>query len=360
MRLVRAIFIPGLILLACAPASGAPAPDRALYEEARQAILEMRWKEADAALGRLLESRPDSAYADDALYWRGFARAEAGDCGSAYEDLSLLEERYAGSPRAAAGRVLRVRCAGILLATDSADPRRADYARLIAAATRSDTLSARLSAAEVLLGADPVEGARALRALAPTLEDRSLLDVLLDRHFGASAAVARPADPARPLGPANAVILVRRAAGVDALGVAEALRASRDDSGSSYGAAARAAIERSLDDIRRAMESAEDGDGREVSRVVHVEDSEIHLYRGSGETVRILVLDRARGYQDSNVRVFFERGDQQAEMGAREAERMAEGGDTRVMGPRALTFVGSSLALIRLDLGAVAGLGGRR
>lgn len=340
--------------------SGSASPDRALYEEGRQAVLEMRWKDAETALARLLQSHASSSYTDDALYWRAFARAEAGDCSSAWADLTDLEKRFPSSPRAAAARALRVRCAGALLAARPDDPGRSDYTRLIAEATRHDSLPGRLSAAEVLLAADPVEGARALREVASGLRDRTLLEVVLDRHFGEALAVARPADPALPLGPANAVVLVRRPDGAEALGVPEALRAARDASESGYPARTRSAIEQALASLRGA--GARDGaaDGRETSRVSQVEDTEVHLYRGAGETVRIVVLDRDHGYRDDNVRVFVERGERHTELDPQEAERMVQAGDTRVMGPRALTFVGSSLALIRLDLEAVEALGGPR
>jgi hypothetical protein len=322
--------------------------------------MEMRWEEAGAALGRLLAVHPDSPYADAALYWRAFARAEAGDCASAYADLVTLEERHPRSPRAAAARALRVRCAGSLLAASPDDPKRGDYARLINRATRADALPARLSAAEVLLAADPAEGARALGAIAVDLPDRTPLEVLLDRHFGSAAAVARPADPALPLGPANAVILVRRPGGVDALGIPAALRAARDPSDSAYPPRTRARIEQALGEVRQAAGDDAVRSGREVSRVSQVDDSEIHLYRGAAETVRILVLNRRKGYREDNVRVFVEQGGRQTELGLREAEKMAEAGGTRVMGPRALTFVGSSLALIRLDLEALVELGENR
>lgn len=338
----------------------APPPDRALYEQGRQAIMAMRWDQAAGALGRLLAAYPDSPFADDALYWRAFALAEAGDCASAYPDLATLEERYPRSPRAAAGRSLRVRCAGSLMAASPDDPKRGDYARLISEATRADALPARLSAAEVLLSADPVEGARALRVVAADLRDRAPLEVLLDRHFGSSPAVARPADPALPLGPANAVILVRRPGGADALAIPEALRAARDQSDSAYPPRTRIRIEQALGEVRHAAVTDPAHSGREVSRVAQVDDSEIHLYRGAAETVRILVLNRRKGYREDNVRVFVEQGGRQAELGLREAEKMVESGSTRTMGPRALTFVGSSLALIRLDLDALVELGEAR
>lgn len=363
MRALRAAPVLPVAALAAAAAvlaSSIPAPDRALYEQGRQAVLEMRWKDAEVSLARLLETYPGSPFSDDALYWRAFARAEAGGCASAYADLTLLEERYPGSPRVAAGRALRVRCAGALLATDPDDPKRADYARLIAEATRRDALPARLSAAEVLLAADPVEGARAVRSVAAGLKDRTLVEVVLDRHFGEALAVARPADPALPLGAANAVVLVRRPDGADALSLPEALRATRDESESAYPPRTRAAIEHALANIRQAGLRESPGGGREASRVVQIEDTEMHLYRGPEETVRILVLNRGLGYREDNVRVFVQRGGQHAELSARDAERMVEAGDTRTMGPRALRFVGSSLALIRLDLDSVAGPGGGR
>lgn len=359
-------LLAALLVLPAAPASAAvapspassPAPDRALYEEGRQAVLEMRWTDAIGVFERLLASHPRSPFGDGALYWRAFARAEAGDCAAAYTDLLALEERHPASPRAAAGRALRVRCAGTLLMERPDDPRRAEYARLITEATQRDALPARLSAAEVLLSADPVEGARAVHALAAGLQDRTLLEVLLDRHFADSLALARAADPALPLGPANAVVLVRRPDGVEALGVAEALRVARDDKGSAYSPRARADIQRALDAIRRAYSRGNGTVGRERSRVARVDESEIHLYHGSEETVRILVLDRRRGYREENVRVFVEHGARLTELSMREAEKMAQEGDTRVMGAHALTFVGSSLALIRLDLEAATSLQG--
>jgi hypothetical protein len=92
---------------------------------------------------------------------------------------------------------------------------------------------------------------------------------------------------------------------------------------------------------------------------VQIEDTEIHLYRNGDEVVRILVLNRDQGYHESNVRVFVERDGNITEVPARDAERMAARGDTRLLRERSLTFVGSSLALIQLDLeGATALVGG--
>jgi hypothetical protein len=337
-----------------------PAADRALYEEGRQAILEMRWRDATDTLSRLLSAHPGSDYEDDALYWRAFARAEARECAAAYSDLALLEERHPGSPRAEAGRALRVRCAGVLLVDSPADPRREEYASLISRASHSETLPARLSAAEVLLTTSPAEGARALSEVGSQLRDGTLVEIVLDRHFGEAGALARPADPTQPLGPANALVLVRRTAGADALSIPEAARAARPYGPGRYPPTTRAAISSALAVLRRSLGSAGYSAGQEVSRVLHAEDSEIHLYRGPSETVRILVLDRRRGYNPGNLRVFVEREGEASELSLGEAERMVEGEDTRAMGPRALTFVGSSLALIRLDLEPPASAGEER
>jgi hypothetical protein len=346
----------------CAPARplSATAPDRALYEAGRQAILEMRWREAADTLTRLLSTHPGSNFDDDALYWRAFARAEAGDCAAAYSDLARLEEQHPASPRAEAGRALRVRCAGALLIERPSDPRREEYARLISRASRSETAPERLSAAEVLLTTSPAEGARALSEVGSLLRDGSLVEIVLDRHFGEAGAVARPADPARPLGPANALVLVRRPAGADALSIPEAARAARPNGPGRYPPAARAAISEALASLRRSLGSAAYSAGQEASRVLHAEELEIHLYQGPFETVKILVLDRRRGYNPGNLRVFVEREGGTSELGLGEAERMVEEEDTRVMGPQALTFVGSSLALIRLDLETPASAGEER
>jgi hypothetical protein len=340
--------------LTAAAASAGPLPDQVLFEQGRQAVLELRWSDATAALTRLLEAYPDSSYSDGARYWRAFARAEAGDCASAYSDLIALEERFPSSPRLPAARALRVRCAGALLASSSQGVERAKYARVISDASQHSTLPARLSAADVLLSADPAEGARALREATAGLDDPTLAEVILDRHFGDALALARPADPSLPMGPANAVILVRTGNGMEALGVPEALRAAGDDSASGFPTHVRIAVEEALLAVRRAGARPGAAAGREASRVAQVEDTEIHLYRGGLETVRIVVLSRRNGYRDDNVRVFVERDGRIVELSAREAEQMVRESDTRAMGQRALTFVGSSLALIRLDLGAAA------
>jgi hypothetical protein len=308
----------------------------------------------------LLTAHPDSDFDDDALYWRAFARAEAHECAAAYSDLSLLEKRHPGSPRAEAGRALQVRCAGALLLDSPADPRREEYARLISRASRSETLPERLSAAEVLLTTSPAEGARALSEVGSELRDSALVEIVLDRHFGEAGALARPADPAQPLAPANAIVLVRRPAGADALSIPEAARATRAKGQDRYPAATQAAIADALTALRRSLGSAGFSAGQELSRVLHAEDSEIHLYRGPSETIRILVLNRRRGYNSANLRVFVERDGESSELSLGEAERMVDGGDTRAMGPRALTFVGSSLALIRLDLEPPASAGEER
>ncbi|MEE9217441.1 MAG: tetratricopeptide repeat protein [Acidobacteriota bacterium] len=361
MRCATAALVMSAVLSATALAAppGPPA-DRVLYEDGRQAVLEMRWAEASTTFERLLRKYPDSSFGDAALYWQAFTLIESGDCASAYAQLEILEKRYPSSPRARAGRALRVRCAGKLLIEGSGGERAADYAHLIAEASHTGEMPARMSAAEVLLSTRPVEGVRTLQELARDLDDPSLLEVILDRHFGGASAVSRPLDPALPLGPTNAVILVRYRNRIQALGLAEALRAAKGETDSDYPASLRSAIHDALLEVRRSALRRRPTAEAERSQVAQVDDTELHLYHRGDETVRILVLNRERGYREENIRVFFERNGELTELPVSEAEKMARVGDTSLMGSSALTFVGSSLALIRVDLEAAAALGGGR
>ncbi|MCZ6779416.1 MAG: tetratricopeptide repeat protein [Acidobacteriota bacterium] len=353
-RNARPLAVAVLALAVSISFGGLPA-DRSLYEEGRRAVLERRWEAASVVFERLLAAHPDSAYLDDALYWYAYSRAESGECELAYEKLRSLEERFPESHRAVAGHALRVRCAGALLITEPDHPSADEFSILISGTTdeRHSTM-ARLAAVEVLLSTDPVEAARALQTLAGEVEDSSLLEVTLDRHFGGKWAIARPADPAFRLGAANAVVLVRQPDGVAALSLAQALHATAGEAGAAYPERVRADIHEALLDVRQASIRPQKPGRRERSQVVQIEDMEVHLYHRGNEAVRILVLNREHGYESDNVRIFVERDGRLTDLAVADAEKMAEEGNTRVLGRGALTFVGSSLALIKLDLGATA------
>lgn len=101
------------------PHAGDPADS--LYQAAREALTRSDFGLAARLFDQILEEYPDSAYAADSLYWRGFALYRSGDLRSALAALEEQRERFPDAATRRDGEALAVRIHGELAQRGDSD-----------------------------------------------------------------------------------------------------------------------------------------------------------------------------------------------------------------------------------------------
>jgi hypothetical protein len=340
-------------------------PDQEIYSRGRSLVFEESWSEARQVFQTLARRHPRSDYLDDALYWTAFALYEEGKPDRAYDTLQDLLDRYPSSPWEVDARTLMVRSAEAVLKqipsrggsratlADASKP----YRRFLDESTRDSNAQVSLLAIDTLLNREPQMAPDLLRRVTPSSGKEGAV-VLLDRFFGSERVKVTFENRAAGLAEGNVMVLVRSGDTSDQLTLGEALDAVAGRGGRRFSQVILREMrerileaERSLVTQGPTVEARHGSPGRRrSSTIVRVVDGEVHYYDNRAETLRIVVLRRAAGFNQQNVHVFVDDKGGSREMALEDLVAADHGPTTRGLSADALLFLTQSLGVIRLDL----------
>ncbi len=351
--------------------------DQDLYNSGRTAVFEERWDDARKVLEDLTRRFPDSPYVDDAYYWMGMALYEVREPDLAYDVLKQLAARFPKSPWSDDARALRVRCAESALKSTrhgrvAAAPGvsgYAEYEAFIEKSTRDSSAKVQLLAIDTILTTRPEKAPELLPRLnGGGSTSREAAGIVLDRFFGSQKVKVSVEDQSQGLEEDNVTVLVRQGNDVAHVRLAEAVDLARAPSTARFDAAIRSEIKERLLEVERSL--ARSGDPGSVekalgllsdrtSAIVKVVDGEVHYYRNSDETTRIMVLRREAGFNQDNVKVFIETRTGVRELSLTEARGPASSGQRAGLSDATVRYLKAALAIIELDLARAAGAGAK-
>lgn len=376
-RSVFGILIGASLAFGTAAASFA-AEDADAYAKGRDAIFAEDWARGERLFEDFLRRFPASAWSDDAHYWLGMALYERGQADRAYATLKTMDERHPGSPWADDARVLMLRCAETLLRHERGDgplsgqpgnqvtvgSGTTEYEAFIERSTRDRSSKVQLLAIDTMLVARPEKAAEFLELL-PRLSGagapREATGLVLDRFFGDSRVKVTIERYERGFTEENVAVIVRSGDQVVLLHLSEALEELVRPATPSQRFNAGL-----LGEIREKLVSAEQSLIREGgpgtielaprpgiqahSAIVKVVDGEVHYYRGSDETLRVVVLNKGAGFRADNVRIFVESASGVTEIHLAEARSLTADGARAGLSVAALRYLQATLAIIEISL----------
>ncbi|MBI3449824.1 MAG: tetratricopeptide repeat protein [Acidobacteria bacterium] len=360
------LFGSALPLFAMALIADPGGPDQELYNQGRSLIFEESWTKARTVFENLARRFPESPYLDDSLYWTAFSLLEEGRPAMGYETLRTLTRKYPESPWNEDARALMVRCAEAALKEhgneDGTRTARAgdatEYRRFLEESTRDRSAQVSLLAIDTLLHQDPQKAADLLGRVEASGRGQEGAVVLLDRFFGKDLVKVTFDAIAAGFSEGNVHVLVRDGGQALKLTLSEAIDLAGGRGEKRFNDTVRREMRDRILEAERSIVTQ--GPSREAegfrsagartATIVRVIDGEVHYYTNGAETVRIVVLRRAAGFNAENVQIYTEGAGGIKHIQIADVTGPEAGPSARGLSSDSLHYLSQSLGVIQLDL----------